>query len=79
MRFGVVVEGARWDEDEQHWVVHVRRRRAGCTTRFLLTATGFLSQPRMPDIEGVDDFAGEVIHTAEVGRHLRPRPASGSP
>jgi cation diffusion facilitator CzcD-associated flavoprotein CzcO len=62
MRFGVSVEGARWDEDEQHWVVSTS---AGShTTRFLLTATGFLSQPRLPDIEGVHDFAGEVVHTA---------------
>src|ERR1700712_3293930 len=62
MRFGVSVEGARWDEDEQHWVVSTS---AGShSTRFLLTATGFLSQPRLPDIEGVHDFAGEVIHTA---------------
>ena len=66
MRFGVSVEGARWDEDEHHWVVST-----ACatpkpdTTRFLLTATGFLSQPRLPDIEGVHDFAGEVIHTAK--------------
>ena len=35
------------------------------TSRFLVTATGFLSQPRLPDIEGVHDFAGEVIHTAK--------------
>ena len=63
MRFGISVEGARWDEDEQHWVVSTS---AGPhTTRFLLTATGFLSQPRLPDIEGVHDFEGEVIHTAK--------------
>ena len=31
--------------------------------RYLLTATGFLSQPRMPDIAGIEDFAGDVIHT----------------
>ncbi len=69
MRFGVSVEGARWDEDAQHWVVStLAGDGAGprsLTTRFLLTATGFLSQPRLPDIEGVHDFAGEVIHTAQ--------------
>jgi cation diffusion facilitator CzcD-associated flavoprotein CzcO len=75
MRFGVVVEGARWDEDERHWVVTTSsvveeteargRLETTHTTRFLLTATGFLSQPRLPDIEGVHDFAGEVIHTAK--------------
>jgi cation diffusion facilitator CzcD-associated flavoprotein CzcO len=29
-----------------------------------MTATGFLSQPRLPDIEGVGEFAGTVVHTA---------------
>jgi len=63
MQFGVRVEGARWDEDEQHWVVTTS---AGTrTATYLMTATGFLSQPRLPDIDGVQDFAGTVIHTAK--------------
>jgi cation diffusion facilitator CzcD-associated flavoprotein CzcO len=69
MEFGVRVEGARWDEDEQHWVVSVSTgSTTGVETRtasYLMTATGFLSQPRLPDIEGVHDFAGAVIHTAQ--------------
>lgn len=63
MRFGAVVEGAVWDEDAQEWEVRVaggERLRAA----YLITATGFLSQPRLPDIEGVGDFAGTVVHTA---------------
>ncbi|RHW27923.1 NAD(P)/FAD-dependent oxidoreductase [Nocardioides immobilis] len=62
MRFGIVVEGARWDEDASVWEVTLAD---GSTERgrYLLTATGFLSQPRMPDIAGIDEFAGEVIHT----------------
>jgi cation diffusion facilitator CzcD-associated flavoprotein CzcO len=62
MRFGQVVDSARWDEAGRHWVVTVRDGEP-VRGRFLLTATGFLSQPRMPDIEGIDDFAGKVIHT----------------
>ena len=69
MRFGVRVEGARWDEDEQHWVVTTAPVSGGAsntrTATYLMTATGFLSQPRLPDIEGVHDFAGTVIHTAK--------------
>lgn len=63
MRFDTVVEGATWDEDRQHWTVDVAggERVRG---RLLLTATGFLSQPRLPDIEGIDSFAGTVVHTA---------------
>src|SRR3546814_14523172 len=30
-----------------------------------LTATGFLSQPKMPDIPGIESFAGKVIHSAK--------------
>src|SRR6185295_12699167 len=33
------------------------------SARYLITATGFLSQPKVPDIPGVTDFAGKVIHT----------------
>jgi cation diffusion facilitator CzcD-associated flavoprotein CzcO len=63
MRFGAPVEGARWDEEAQEWEVAVA---GGEPVRggYLITATGFLSQPKLPDIEGVDDFAGTVIHTA---------------
>jgi cation diffusion facilitator CzcD-associated flavoprotein CzcO len=63
MEFGVRVEGARWDEDEQHWVVTASDGTR--TATYLMTATGFLSQPRLPDIEGVEKFAGTVIHTAQ--------------
>lgn len=62
IRFRVTVEGARWDEDAKVWRVGL----ADGTTleaRYLLTATGFLSQPHMPDIPGITEFEGRVIHT----------------
>ena len=68
MRFGVVVDGARWDEEERNWIVNLRSAAGGgetLTTRYLLTATGFLSQPKMPDIPGIDTFDGTVVHTAK--------------
>ena len=63
MRFNTTVEGARWDEETKTWRVAL----AGgdtLTTRYLITATGFLSQPYTPDIPGIDSFEGKVIHTA---------------
>lgn len=33
--------------------------------RYLITATGFLSQPRLPDIDGIGDFTGKIVHTTE--------------
>lgn len=64
MRFEVVVESAVWDEDNQVWNVHVAGGET-LTARYLLTATGFLSQPKMPDIPGIETFAGKVIHSAK--------------
>lgn len=64
MRFNSVVEGARWDEDNKFWIVNVANNES-ITATYLLTATGFLSQPRMPDIPGIETFAGKVIHTTK--------------
>ncbi|UGT42608.1 NAD(P)/FAD-dependent oxidoreductase [Nocardia yamanashiensis] len=63
MRFGVSVEGARWDAEQRHWVITTAAGEQ-LTARYLVTATGYLSQPRDPEIEGLDTFAGTVIHTA---------------
>jgi cation diffusion facilitator CzcD-associated flavoprotein CzcO len=62
MRFNTTVEGARWDEDARLWRVAVAGGET-LTTRFLITATGFLSQPHTPDIPGIASFDGKVIHT----------------
>ncbi|WP_200172481.1 flavin-containing monooxygenase [Tomitella cavernea] len=62
MRFGQVVEGAQWDEGGRFWSVAIRGGQA-VTARYLLTATGFLSQPQMPAIDGIEEFAGTVLHT----------------
>ena len=62
MRFNTVVEEASWDEVRSCWTV-MTSDGSEISGRFLLTATGFLSQPKMPDIEGIDSFAGKVIHT----------------
>ncbi len=64
MRFNTVVTGARWDDETKTWQVALA---SGDTlsTRFLITATGFLSQPRMPEIPGITTFEGRVLHTTD--------------
>ena len=62
MRFNTAVDSARWDEDAQRWEVAL----AGGDTvvaGFVITATGVLSQPRKPDIPGIDQFGGRIVHT----------------
>ena len=64
MRFDSVVEGAVWDAENEHWTVNIAGGER-INARDLLTATGFLSQPKMPDIPGIETFAGKVIHTTK--------------
>ncbi|MEO8816181.1 MAG: NAD(P)/FAD-dependent oxidoreductase [Mycobacterium sp.] len=62
IRFNTTVEGARWDEDTQLWQVTLADGET-LSARYLITATGFLSQPNTPDIPGITGFDGKVVHT----------------
>jgi cation diffusion facilitator CzcD-associated flavoprotein CzcO len=64
IRFNTVVQGARWDEDALVWRVALADGET-VTARYLLTATGFLSQPKVPEIPGIETFAGKIIHTTD--------------
>ncbi|MFT3923338.1 MAG: NAD(P)/FAD-dependent oxidoreductase [Myxococcales bacterium] len=63
MRFNASVEQVAYDEHNALWTVHIEGQ-ASVTARVLVLATGYLSRPKKPDIAGIDDFAGKVIHTA---------------
>jgi cation diffusion facilitator CzcD-associated flavoprotein CzcO len=64
IRFGAEVGEARWDETSNHWIV---RTRAGDVfeAQSLVTATGQLSQPVIPSLPGLADFAGPTFHSAQ--------------
>jgi cation diffusion facilitator CzcD-associated flavoprotein CzcO len=61
IRFEVVVVAATWTGTA--W--EVESARGGIETfRVLVCASGFLHHPRIPDFEGLADFAGELVHSA---------------
>jgi cation diffusion facilitator CzcD-associated flavoprotein CzcO len=62
LRFGVKVEEAAWDDDAGHW--HVRTTSGDLTADVLVSAGGALSEPKLPDIPGVESFAGKIFHSA---------------
>ncbi|BBY77136.1 pyridine nucleotide-disulfide oxidoreductase [Mycolicibacterium parafortuitum] len=64
MRFNTTVEGARWDEETRHWLVSLVTGET-LRTQFLILATGYLCQPKKPDIPGIEDFAGTVLHAQD--------------
>ena len=61
-RFGVTVEDIAWDETDRLWQVVTD---AGTLTAdFVISGAGGLSEPKLPEIAGIDSFAGEVFHSA---------------
>lgn len=61
--FGTEVESARFDEITHRWQLRYSDGRKVAAT-YLISAVGLLaSSPHMPDIPGLDEFQGEVLHT----------------
>jgi cation diffusion facilitator CzcD-associated flavoprotein CzcO len=61
--FGTEVTSMRWDDVEQVWAISsidgsLRRARS------IILATGPLSRPSLPDIEGIERFEGTMFHSA---------------
>ncbi|WP_162891080.1 NAD(P)/FAD-dependent oxidoreductase [Aeromicrobium sp. A1-2] len=63
VQLDVEVLGAAWDDIHQRWAVELADGPT-LTARYLVVATGILSQPRKPAIPGIDDFAGKVLYTS---------------
>ncbi len=64
IRFNTEVVAATWDEPTATWRVEVA---SGEVLRFnaLIAAPGQLSNPKIPDLPGLTDFAGTQFHSAQ--------------
>ena len=62
MRFNTRVASADFDENEHSWTL-VTDTGDEYLARYFIMATGCLSVPNWPDIEGREDYAGRTIHT----------------
>ncbi|XP_014557842.1 hypothetical protein COCVIDRAFT_96061 [Bipolaris victoriae FI3] len=73
IRFNTAAEAATWDDSKNRWRVDVNvigskdaEFASGYSIEcdFLVSAVGQLNQPRYPDIPGLQDFKGKVMHSA---------------
>ncbi|OTA70164.1 FAD/NAD(P)-binding domain-containing protein [Hypoxylon sp. EC38] len=59
---------ATWDESRGSWQLRIKDLRAGREfddhAEFLLNASGVLNDWKWPDIPGLHDFSGDLIHSA---------------
>ncbi len=62
IRTGTEVTGAAWNEDERVWDVETSTGQL--KARVLVGAMGPLTEPKIPDIPGLDGFEGRTMHSA---------------
>jgi cation diffusion facilitator CzcD-associated flavoprotein CzcO len=62
LRFGHEVLAADWDADRQLWAIETAR--GGFTADVLISASGALADPAIPDLPGLERFEGHVFHSA---------------
>lgn len=62
LRFGTRVTSAAYDEAARQWSISTST--GDLTAKYLIHAGGPLSQPKYPDVDGLDSFDGVVMHTA---------------
>ena len=60
--FGTRVKQAVWDENASCWTVTTEKG-DNVSSRFFIMATGCLSQPKDIDIDGIENFGGEIYRT----------------
>ncbi|GAA4389625.1 flavin-containing monooxygenase [Tsukamurella soli] len=61
-RFDTRVTAATFDEAADLW--RISTSTGELTARWMIHAGGPLSQPKLPDIDGIDTFAGVAMHTS---------------
>lgn len=63
LRLNTTITSAVFDEAHSLWRLTTDGDRE-LTARFVVMAVGGLERPKMPDIAGLDDFGGTLMHTA---------------
>jgi 4-hydroxyacetophenone monooxygenase len=67
IRFGTEVRSATWSDVDRRWSVRVRTadgREETLAADAVISAVGQLNRPSMPDIPGLETFAGPSFHSA---------------
>jgi cation diffusion facilitator CzcD-associated flavoprotein CzcO len=63
IRYDAKVWHCKFEANSDCWLTQLSDG-AVLRSRYLISATGLLSQPKLPDIPGLDSFAGKTMHSA---------------
>jgi cyclohexanone monooxygenase len=61
--FQTRVEELRWDEDEARWIISTNRGDR-MKAHYVCLATGPLNRPKLPGIQGIEEFEGHSFHAS---------------
>ncbi|MEV6022584.1 NAD(P)/FAD-dependent oxidoreductase [Streptomyces sp. NPDC052036] len=62
LRFDSEVKVMTWDPGKLHWAIETSS--GPLTADVVVSATGPLSDPKIPDVPGLDGFPGKIFHSA---------------
>ncbi|KAI6773035.1 hypothetical protein HG530_003993 [Fusarium avenaceum] len=67
VRFQSIVKEATWNEVSGKWILKIRHHNEEVEDEcdILIDGSGFLNNWHWPDIPGLHDFKGEIVHTAD--------------
>jgi cation diffusion facilitator CzcD-associated flavoprotein CzcO len=63
LRFGRTVTAMRWDDSSSTWTVETDEGET-YEAGVVISALGTFTEPKLPAIDGLDDFAGRLLHSA---------------
>jgi cation diffusion facilitator CzcD-associated flavoprotein CzcO len=73
-RIYLFTEHVEWDDKEEKWILTIKDNKTGEEFKdeapIIVNASGILSQPKMPDLPGMKDFNGRVLHTARYDTEI---------
>lgn len=68
IRFNANLESAEYDEAAQRWTV--RTSSGVLTARIVVSGSGGLAEPKLPDIPGVERFKGDRFHSSQWNHEI---------
>jgi cation diffusion facilitator CzcD-associated flavoprotein CzcO len=63
VRYHTELESAEWDEESSRWWLETSQ--GPMTADVVVLGQGPLSEPRLPDVPGIDSFEGKAFHSAQ--------------
>ncbi|MFZ3194210.1 MAG: NAD(P)/FAD-dependent oxidoreductase [Moraxellaceae bacterium] len=63
IQFDTTLENAQWDNQRNLWVIDTNQGQY--LSKTVVFATGPITEPQMPKLEGIDSFTGEMFHSAK--------------